>query len=359
MPGALKSVSALRPLSSLDSRRRPHRRTCRSWREEDLRQCRRCEFQPAIVALTAFSTAVAASSIPSDVRSSIARREDRADRVSPALASHARSAAVDRLVDTAPAAIGRATRGADAGRGKQTDRSSKHGRFIGQDVAEHILHDDHVEARRLANQPHRHRVDQHMLDGDIGIVRCDFFDDVSPQTRGREHVHLVDACQLLAAGAGPARMPAARLARSLPRCSAWCRPPGGPDGGPLTRRLAEIDAAGQLTHDHQVGARDDLGLDRGGVRQRRIDRDRPQIGEEFHSLAQGQQPTLWTQARLRCCPRPDHQPRQAARHRPSCRSPDLRGRSGTPKASIAAPADGNFGCLEARHRISSRPRPSL
>ena len=53
-------------------------------------------------------------------------------------------------------------------------------------------------------------------------------------------------------------------------------------------RLAEIDAAGALAHDHQVKAAHHVGLQRRGIDQR-IEHDRgPQIGEQVEFLAQPQ-----------------------------------------------------------------------
>ena len=57
-------------------------------------------------------------------------------------------------------------------------------------------------------------------------------------------------------------------------------------------RLAEIDAAGQLAHDHNVEAFDQLALQRGGVGERRIADRGAQIGEQLEVLAQAQQPGL-------------------------------------------------------------------
>ena len=57
-------------------------------------------------------------------------------------------------------------------------------------------------------------------------------------------------------------------------------------------RLAEIDPAGELAHDHDVEALDHLALQAGGVRQRRIAHRRTQIGEQAEVLAQPQQPGL-------------------------------------------------------------------
>ena len=56
--------------------------------------------------------------------------------------------------------------------------------------------------------------------------------------------------------------------------------------------VAEVDAAGQLAHDQQVGAGDPLLAQRAGVDQRRAGTHRPQVGVEAHALAQAEQPLL-------------------------------------------------------------------
>ena len=56
--------------------------------------------------------------------------------------------------------------------------------------------------------------------------------------------------------------------------------------------LAEIDAAGQLAHDHDVEAVDPVALERGGVGERRIADRGPEIGEQLEILAQPEQPRL-------------------------------------------------------------------
>ena len=57
-------------------------------------------------------------------------------------------------------------------------------------------------------------------------------------------------------------------------------------------RLAEIDAAGQFTHDHEVEPVDHLALERGGVGERGIADRRADVGVEPHVLAQPQQAGL-------------------------------------------------------------------
>ena len=54
--------------------------------------------------------------------------------------------------------------------------------------------------------------------------------------------------------------------------------------------FAEIDAAGQFAHDHDVEALDDFALERRGVGERGVADRRAQIGVEREFLAQPQQP---------------------------------------------------------------------
>ena len=56
--------------------------------------------------------------------------------------------------------------------------------------------------------------------------------------------------------------------------------------------LAEVDAAGQLAHDQQVGAVDDLALQRAGVVERRQRPHRAQVGVQPEALAQPEQALL-------------------------------------------------------------------
>ena len=54
-------------------------------------------------------------------------------------------------------------------------------------------------------------------------------------------------------------------------------------------RLAEVHAARQLAHDHDVEALDQLALQRGGVGERRIADGGAQVGEQAEVLAQPQE----------------------------------------------------------------------
>ena len=67
-------------------------------------------------------------------------------------------------------------------------------------------------------------------------------------------------------------------------------------------RLAEIDAAGQLAHDHQIEAGDELALQARRVGQRLEHHRRAQIGEQVHLLAQPQDAALGPQLERQACP---------------------------------------------------------
>ena len=83
-------------------------------------------------------------------------------------------------------------------------------------------------------------------------------------------------------------------------------------------RLAEIDAAGQLAHDHDVEALDDLALQRGGIGERRVADRRAQIGEQAEILAQAQQPGLGALRHRARRPISARRRRRTAPRRPAC-----------------------------------------
>ena len=73
-------------------------------------------------------------------------------------------------------------------------------------------------------------------------------------------------------------------------CAAVAAQVGGGVGG--ARLLAEVDAAGELAHDEQVGALDDLAAQRAGVVERRQRADRAQVRVQAQALAQAEQALL-------------------------------------------------------------------
>ena len=73
--------------------------------------------------------------------------------------------------------------------------------------------------------------------------------------------------------------------------------------------LAEIDAAGQFAHDHDVETRDDLRLQRRGVGERGVDDGGTEVREELHLLPEAEQRPLRPDGEIERVPtsvRPPH-----------------------------------------------------
>ncbi len=219
------------------------------------------------------------------------RAEHRRVGICDALAGDVGRGAVNRFVH---AELARTERG----RGQQAERTGQHRCFVRQNVAEHVLGEDHVEARRLADQVHCCRVDQHVLELDVRELCAQYsFDRCAPQARSLQHIRLVDGHDALAT---PLREPArdtrdtsdfldairAQVAREIL-------------GATL---LAEVDAAGQFADDHDVGAAQHLRLERRDVEQCGMNRHRPQVGEQVQPFAQSEQSLLGANLRLRIGP---------------------------------------------------------
>ena len=148
-------------------------------------------------------------------------------------------------------------------RGRQdAETPGQDSRFVGQDVAEQVLRDDDVEVGRAADEQHRARIDQLVVEHDVGVLGRDLIGHGSPQARGGQHVRLVNLGHLAAPGP-----------REIERQT---HDPGDlalvvgkrVEGGPLARRagrlatIAEVDPAGQLAHDDHVDAHQELRTDR-------------------------------------------------------------------------------------------------
>ena len=54
--------------------------------------------------------------------------------------------------------------------GQHPERAGDHRRLVAEDVAEHVLGDDHVEPRRSGDELHRGVVDQQVVELDVGVV---------------------------------------------------------------------------------------------------------------------------------------------------------------------------------------------
>src|SRR5206468_6728103 len=81
------------------------------------------------------------------------------------------------------------------------DRTGKHRAFIGEDIAEHILHHDDVEAPRVEDQLHRAVIHQQVIQLAVRIVPRDLYDHPPPELRRFQNVRLIDGGYFLAPGA--------------------------------------------------------------------------------------------------------------------------------------------------------------
>ena len=175
-------------------------------------------------------------------------RSDRAERVRDALPRDPRRRAVDRLEQPGPRT--------QRCRRQQPERPHQHGRFVAQDIAEHVLGEDHVERRRLGDQLHRRKVDVQVLQAHVGVVATHPRDHVAPQLRHLEHVSLVDRRHEAA--------PSARRLEGDPCDPLDLRRGIGErvDGTRLVAppRLPVVQSPRQLAHDQQVDTVEALGF---------------------------------------------------------------------------------------------------
>ncbi len=90
-------------------------------------------------------------------------------------------------------------------RGGEAEAAGDLGGLVGQDVAEHVGGDDHVERARVAHQQRRHGVDDTLLVGDVGVVLRHRAHALEKQAVGHaQHVGLVHRRHLAAAAGGEA-----------------------------------------------------------------------------------------------------------------------------------------------------------
>ena len=192
-------------------------------------------------------------------------------------------------------------------------------------------------AGRPLRERHRGAVDEPVLQLDVGEVGVDLVGHLAPQAARREDVRLVDLGDLAPAGPGELER------EGHDPADLRLRVPQRVDRGPalvglaLLRWLAEVQAAGELAEDQAVDALEQLRLERRGVDELRLDRDRAQIGVQPQAAAQREQRLLGPDRRRRGCPTSARRPRRAARRRASRHASTSSGRQAMPYASIAAP----------------------
>ena len=189
------------------------------------------------------------------------------------------------------------------GRGREhAQAAGEHRRLVGQDVAEQVLGDQDVEHCRAADEEHRARVHELMVDVDVGELRADLVDDLAPKPRGGQHVRLVHAGQAAAA--------ALRQLHGEPDDAPDLplRVPEGVDrdaalrGVALLRRAPEVQPGGELADDQEVHALEDLRPDGRRRHERRHDRDRAKVGEELEAATKREQRLLRADPGVRIVP---------------------------------------------------------
>ena len=158
------------------------------------------------------------------------------------------------------------------------------GRLVGEDVAEHVGRDDDVEPRGVADQQRRHRVDEALLAGHVGIALGDRARAGEEQTFGQpQHVGLVDHGDSLAP---PCRERERRLDDAR---GAFARDLAHRQGevgrrhelaGPDMHGAVGIEPFGVLAHDHEID------VAAAARRQARPRPRRPDVGEQVEPAAQ-------------------------------------------------------------------------
>ena len=221
--------------------------------------------------------------------------------------------------------------------GQHPDRAGDHRGLVGEDVAEHVLGDDHVEvargARRAASpRCRRARARARMSGNSSAWTRS----TVSRHSRERlEHVGLVDRGDL--APCARAEGDAGDALDLLDRVAAQV---AGARRG-VAGLLAEVDAAGQLADDQQVGALDALALERAGVEQRGHRRGPGAGWRTGRGPCAGRAgPARAAAAPGRSCPTSARRRRRAGRRRRRGRRRATSSVSAVPWASIDAPPKG-------------------
>ena len=203
-------------------------------------------------------------------------RENLGNRIGDVLTLCLRPGTVDRFED------GRAGSGG-SGR-KESHRTADAGSFVGKDVAEGIFsHHDIEESRRL-NHAHGSIVDEHIVNGDIGIVRFHFLGDLSPEAAGGEDIGLIDDGEVTVASHGVFESDLEDAFDLGTRIEI-----GVVGLVVVLVFLAEIHASGEFADANKVGSLDDFVLERRLVDESREGLHRSDIGEESEFLTHGKE----------------------------------------------------------------------
>ena len=306
--------------------------------------------------VTAPSIARAAAGCPSSSSSSAIERIAPAGLAVP-LPGDVGRRAVDRLEDARPSVGQR-------GRGREPDAAADGGGEVGEHVAEEVLGHDHVVGGGPLDEQHRHRVDELVLERHVR--------DAARRPRRPRAARAWRSASTLALSTlvtRPLRRSARMQARSTMRRISSRGVVAGVVGRVVAEpAVAEVDAADQLAHDHEVELGDEL-LAQRARRVPRVAARRADVGVAAEHRAQREQSLLG----------PDRRRRSSAGRRPRPAAP--RRRPGRPRAwhpgtggrrsSIAAPPNGRSSSSTAnpkrdeaavehaqRRRVTSGPMPS-
>ncbi len=186
---------------------------------------------------------------------------------------------------------------ADGSRRQHAERSGNHRSFVGQNVAEKIFRDQYIETARPLNKTHRGIIDEQIVGLHVGVLRGDFLRNLPPQTRGGNHIRLVDDRDFLAPLPGEFigqvqdtfYLLAGIDARVVGRITVLA----------TALRAAEIHPAGQFADAHQIDSFHQFGTKRRLVYQRRKRIHGADIGKQPETLAHLQQSLFGTYFRVR------------------------------------------------------------
>lgn len=171
---------------------------------------------------------------------------------------------MDGLVDAvAPTlAVGNT---AETRAGQETNAAGDDTRLVGDDVTEEVAReDDAVERARALDHHHGRRIDELVLDLELGELLLKHLGrDLSPQPARRQHVGLVKTPHRLVATRNGEETRKTRHTLNL-----WPAVGFRVHGlaiAVVLDAVAEVNATGQLTNHDKVGAAADLSLERGEV----------------------------------------------------------------------------------------------
>ncbi len=118
--------------------------------------------------------------------------ENLCERVSNTLACDVRSGATCRFIET------EGTFGDRSGR-EEAHGTGEHCAFVGEDVAEEVRAEEHVEFTRALEELHGSVIHVEVFEGEFRVVLDDFVHDFAPEHARGEHVGLIDRSYLLVA----------------------------------------------------------------------------------------------------------------------------------------------------------------